>query len=262
MNASNYHTHTTFCDGTDSPEDLVREAIRFGCPEIGFSGHSHLAEDCCSMTPEGTIAYCREIRRLQKAYCGQIRILLGIEQDYFSRIDREQFDYVIGAVHFVRKNGHLHTVDESPSCFQRIIREEYGGDGYALAEDYYALVGNLWEQTHCDIIAHFDLITKFNEGNCLFDTGHPRYRAAADAALERLLQAPCLLEVNTGAISRLYRTEAYPEKRFLDRWLSAGKEIILSSDCHAKKNLLFGFERYQDLPHRETLLPNPAAEGK
>ena len=42
---SNYHTHSTFCDGADSPEELVIEAIRLGCPEIGFSGHSYLKED-------------------------------------------------------------------------------------------------------------------------------------------------------------------------------------------------------------------------
>ena len=252
MMESNYHTHTTFCDGADSPEELVLEAIRLGCPELGFSGHSHLAEDCCSMSREGTDAYCREIRRLQEAYRGKIRIRLGIEQDYFAEIDRTRFDYVIGAVHFLEKDRNR-SVDESRERFLAIAAEVYRGDIYALAEDYYALVGDLWQRTHCDVIAHFDLITKFNEGNCLFDTGHPRYLAAADAALDRLLEAPCVLEVNTGAMARGYRTEAYPEKRFLDRWLSAGKEVILSSDCHAKQNLLFAFERYQDLPHRSVL---------
>ena len=42
MMFSNYHTHTAYCDGADTPEELVLEAIRLGCPEIGFSGHSHL----------------------------------------------------------------------------------------------------------------------------------------------------------------------------------------------------------------------------
>ena len=27
---SNYHTHSLFCDGADSPEELVQEAIRLG----------------------------------------------------------------------------------------------------------------------------------------------------------------------------------------------------------------------------------------
>ena len=103
------------------------------------------------------------------------------------------------------------------------------------------------------MIAHFDLITKYNEGNTLFDTGHPRYVAAADAALDRLIEAPVLLEVNTGAIARGYRSEPYPEGRIRQRWLDAGKELILSSDCHDRRKLLCEFETWKNIPRRETL---------
>ena len=57
MKRSNYHTHTLFCDGSDSPEELVLEAIRLGCPEIGFSGHSCLEIDTGSMTADGMEKY-------------------------------------------------------------------------------------------------------------------------------------------------------------------------------------------------------------
>ena len=180
---SNYHTHTTFCDGKDSPEELVLEALRLGCPEIGFSGHSHLAEDVGSMSEQGTLEYCAEVRRLQKEYEDRIRILLGIEQDIFSDIDRSLFDYVIGAVHYVEKDGKKLAVDESREGFLSAVEEAYGGDFYAIAEEYYALVGALPEKTGCDVIAHFDLITKYNEADTLFSTADPRYLAAADAAL-------------------------------------------------------------------------------
>ena len=135
-----------------------------------------------------------------------------------------------------------------------LLYEVYAGDAYALAEDYYALVGRVYEKTRCDIIAHFDLLTKYNEDGRYFDVGHPRYRAASDAALDQLVQTPCLLEVNTGAMARGYRTEPYPEKRILNRWLSAGKEIIFSSDCHDKRNLLYGFDTLASLPHRSRLM--------
>ena len=42
---SNYHTHTILCDGKDRPEELVLEALRLGCPAIGFSGHSYAPYD-------------------------------------------------------------------------------------------------------------------------------------------------------------------------------------------------------------------------
>ena len=103
------------------------------------------------------------------------------------------------------------------------------------------------------MIAHFDLITKYNEGNKLYDMSDPRYIAAADAALDRLIEAPVLLEVNTGAMARGYRTAPYPDQRIRDRWLAAGKELIFSSDCHDKRKLLFAFDQLADIRHRETL---------
>ena len=274
---SNYHTHSRFCDGADSPEELVLEAIRLGCPEIGFSGHSHLSYDSCTMTEEGTLQYCAEVRRLQEKYRGRIRVRLGIEQDIFSVIDRSLYEYVIGAVHYVEKNGEHYAVDESRESFLRTVREVYAGDYYAFAEDYYRLVGEVWERTQCDVIAHFDLITKYNEGGCLFDTAHPRYLKAAEAAMDRILSSACcgpkgrlvsaenelasslrrhrlpLLEINTGAISRGYRTTPYPEPILIRRWLDAGGELLLSSDCHRKDALLCGFEEISRWPHRETL---------
>ncbi len=256
MNYSNYHTHTVFCDGADSPEDLVLEAVRLGCPEIGFSGHSYLKEDTGSMSPEAEHAYCAEVRRLKRAYAGQINILLGIELDYYSELpENEAFDYIIGAVHYVKKDGQLYSVDESRDSFLEVVRSIYHGDYYAFAEDYYREVALVPEKTHCNIIAHFDLITKYNEGNILFNTAHPSYVQAADAALDSLLNSNAVLEINTGAMARGYRTAPYPENRILSRWLDAGHRVILSADCHNRRDLLFGFEKLTDcLPHPELLL--------
>lgn len=33
----NLHTHTTFCDGVDAPEELIREAMARGFDSLGFS---------------------------------------------------------------------------------------------------------------------------------------------------------------------------------------------------------------------------------
>ena len=256
MNYSNYHTHTIFCDGADSPEELVLEAIHLGCPEIGFSGHSFLKEDSGSMSPKDTQAYCAEVRRLKTVYFGRINILLGIELDYYSELPRdEHFDYVIGAVHYVKKDGLMLAVDESRDGFLQTVRDVYWGDYYGFAEDYYREVADLHNKTCCDIIAHFDLIAKYNEGNSLFDTGHPRYVAAATAALDSLMNSHSILEINTGAIARGYRSEAYPERWILGRWLDAGKPVILSSDCHDRRQLLFGFPQTEmNVPCSEQML--------
>ena len=248
MTLSNYHTHTCYCDGKDRPEELVREAIRLGCPELGFSGHSHLSFDDCCMTVEGTEQYKSEIRRLREQYKDQLRIRLGVEQDYFGDLPTDDYEYVIGSVHYVPKEGRMLAVDSSTSDFDAAVAAHYGGDVYAFAEDYYALVGRVYEKTHCGIVGHFDLITKFNEGGIRFDTAHTRYRKAAGEALEALLAAPVIFEINTGAIARGYRRTPYPENWILQELIAHKAPLLLSSDCHDKRFLLCELEKYRDLP--------------
>ena len=60
----------------------------------------------------------------------------------------------------------------------------------ALAEAYFETAATLPERTGCDIVAHFDLIAKFNEGNALFNGEDPRYRAAWRQAADTLLEDP------------------------------------------------------------------------
>ncbi len=242
---SSYHTHTVFCDGRDTPEELVQTAVALGCPAIGFSGHSYTAfDERYCMSEDGTAEYRRQVTALKEKYAGVIRILLGVEQDYYADAPTDGYDYVIGSVHYVLRDGVYLPVDESAELQQQIVREHFGGDFYAFAEAYYALVGDVYDRTGCTIVGHFDLITKFNENGVLFDQKHPRYRAAAGAALERLLAAPVTFEINTGAIARGYRTTPYPEPWMLQRIRAAGRPTVRTSDCHDRRQLLFGL--YED----------------
>ena len=243
MTPSNYHTHTCYCDGRDTPEELILEAIRLGCPAIGFSGHSFTPFDTSyCMSEEKTAEYVAEVRRLAEQYEDKIKVLCGIEQDYFSPMPTDGYDYVIGAVHYIEKNGNYLPVDDSRERQIKDVERYYGGDFYAYCEDYYRLVADLYKKTKCDIVAHFDLVTKFNESGDLFDVTHPRYVAAADAAIRALLPCPVTFEINYGAIARGYRKTPYPDPRILQTLRQSGARIITTSDCHDKRYLLLGLE--------------------
>ena len=246
MTYSNYHTHTTFCDGKNTPEELVERALELGCREIGFSGHSYtyFDESWC-MSRENTEAYKECITKLKHDYKGKIKILLGIEQDLWSEESTEGYDFVIGGVHYIKHNGKFLPIDESRLLTEQIALEHYSGDYMAMCEEYYNNVSMLYERTKCDIVAHFDIITKFNEGDALFDTSSERYVKAAKKALDVLSLAPVKFEINTGAISRGYRSEAYPSATLIKEIKKRGSSLILSSDCHAKENLLYRFEDYE-----------------
>ena len=88
---SNLHTHSTFCDGRNTPEEIVLAAIDKGFSSIGFSGHGYTPYDLryCMKDTEGYIA---EINRLKTKYQGRIKILLGIEEDAFAPAYRKNFD--------------------------------------------------------------------------------------------------------------------------------------------------------------------------
>ncbi|MBR5065100.1 MAG: histidinol-phosphatase [Oscillospiraceae bacterium] len=242
------HVHTVFCDGKSTPREMTEAAVRAGIETLGFSGHSHtpIDETYC-MTPAGTVAYRKEIARLREEYRGRIEILLGIEMDYFSDDDPSFYDYVIGSVHYVESDGRYFAVDESPGLLLEAVEEGFGGDPYALCEAYYALVGDVVRKTGASVVGHFDLVTKFQEMMPLFDEENPRYTAAWRKALERLLPTGAAFEINTGAMSRGYRTSPYPASPILDEIKKGGGRIILSSDSHSPETLLYGFDRYEDM---------------
>ena len=128
---ANYHTHTTFCDGTSTAEEQVQQALRLGFRHLGFSGH---------MDPDIHMViqdYYKEIRRLRDKYAGQIEILCGVELDniYDPRC-ADEADYLIGSTHFLDVETEVPmSVDNSEEIMAELCRRFYGGDYYALAKD-------------------------------------------------------------------------------------------------------------------------------
>lgn len=232
---SNLHTHTCYCDGKDTPEEMVQQAIEMGMTALGFSGHEYAPQDTdFCMSKEDTKAYIAEVLRLKEAYKDQIDIYLGIERDYFGEIDDYPYDYVIGSLHYVEKDGVLMTVDYTPEVMEENVEKYFGGNYRAYVERYYQLVADVVEKTGATIVGHFDLITKFNEDNRYFDEGADWYKDAALRALHKVAKSNPIFEINTGAMARGYRTKPYPAAFILEEIKRMGCSTILSSDCHDK----------------------------
>ena len=248
MILSDFHVHTTYCDGKDSPEDIVRTAISLGMRKLGFSGHSYTPFDTAPcMSPEVTRKYLDEIHHLKEKYSGDIEILCGTECDYYSEITTSDYDYIIGSVHYIKSCGVCRHVDNTPEMLQAAIDESFGGDAYAMAEYYYSLVADVVRKTNANVIGHFDLVCKLNKGNRFFDEDSPRYIAACESALDVLLETGRPFEINTGAISKGYRDFPYPSLRILKYIASHGGSVILSSDSHRKETLMYDFAKYEAL---------------
>ncbi len=247
---TNFHTHTTYCDGECSAQEMLEAAIAQNMEAIGFSVHSHLDSE-----PDWTIAknemqlYVGELSNMQGDYEPKIRVLIGIEQDYWSKAedcDIEGIEYKIGSVHsLIEEDTTWSSVDYKPEHTAACRDKYFGGDNYKMVERYFELVGDIYERTHCNIVGHFDLITKFNnlpnnEYNLFIDVNDERYIKAEQKALEKLSTAPVIFEINTGGMSRGYTTAPYPSERVL-KYLGEHKiPVIFSSDAHTTDALLFG----------------------
>ena len=249
MQKKDLHIHTTFSDGADTPEDCVIAAINAGVGEIGFSDHSYISYPSDIVYWKGAEyepLYKAEIARLKAKYKEKINILCGIEQDYYSDHPAEGYDYIIGAVHFIKTDKAFVGVDE-PADYLLENLKYFSGDIYTFAEEYYKRVAAVVNETCCDIIAHFDLVSKYNEISKLFDESHPRYVKAWQSAADALLSTGKPFEINTGAMAKGLKTSPYPSKDIIKYLKERGAEFILSSDAHKKENIGYMFERIDSI---------------
>ncbi len=240
------HTHTVFCDGKNTAEEMVQAAIAKGCKTIGFSGHAPVMAngdtDWC-MSNDILSVYRKEVLDLKAKYADQIEVALGLELDYFFSEVPISLEYSIGSVHYVKKNGEWIPVDATPEIIHDAVTRLYEGDYMAYARDFFSLEAEVVNQTHCDIVGHFDLLTKFNEKYPYLNESDPIYQGYACEALDCLLKQDVLIEINTGAISRGWRNTPYPADFILKRIAEKNGRVILNSDAHSTKHICFQFDR-------------------
>lgn len=237
----NLHTHSTFCDGKNSPEELVQEAIARGFDSLGFSMHSYVP--CSGIGSLAAIRdYQEEILRLKKAYDGRLKIYLGIEYDIDSVHGPEGFAYTIASVHCLKRNGVCFDFDRKLEQTRELIDQYFDGDGMAFAKCYYERVSQIPQYGSFDVLGHFDLVAKNNEQGKFFDTQSAQYLQYAVDTIHALQGKIPLFEVNTGCIARGYRSTAYPQMALLKEFYQCGFGAVISSDCHHKDFLDYGFE--------------------
>ena len=238
----NLHAHSTYCDGENTLEEMVISAVEKGFDSIGFSGHVTMTDYPIHatipnyprywMTEEQTEMYKKEISQLKEKYKDKINILCGIEYEIFSDVNISGYDYVIGAVHHIPAKSDFVDVDLSAEFTKRVINDYFDGDGMKYAKTYYEQMLKLADYPEIDIIAHFDLLTKFREQEMLFDDESKEYKNIALETLRELSKKAKFFEINTGAISRGYRTTPYPAPFILKEMNNLGCKIVITTDCH------------------------------
>lgn len=242
------HMHTNYCDGKNTPEEMVLQAINLNMECVGICFHSYtFFDESYCIKKENIKNFKNEINYLKQKYKEKIKILCGVEMDFYSDMECDDFDYVIGSVHYIKFNDKYYSIDESKEDFINIAKKCYNNDFYKFAQDYFDTVSLVAEKLKPDIIGHFDLISKFNKENCLFDENDIRYISAYKKAIDKLVKFNIPFEINTGAISRGYKDIAYPSLDMLKYIYQKGGKVILSSDAHSKDSILFEFDKWENI---------------
>lgn len=247
MPFSDFHVHTTYDHGHHSPAQMAAAAACCNMAALGLVGHSRTKIPChYAMTSEGERQFFAECAALKAQYAGRMDIFCGVELDYYAAPVDLPYDYRIGSVHYLDcGDGRFLSVDSSAEDLMAYARQN--GGFLPLVRQYYEAVAQIVAVTDCDIIAHFDLISKFNETHDLFPEEDPAFRRAALEAVDALLPYDRFFEINTGAISRGFRTTPYPAPFLLRYIRQHGGRILLSSDAHATGGLLCRFEESAQL---------------
>lgn len=242
----NLHTHTNYCDGANTPEEVLEMAIAKGFDSIGFSGHSYMYYDPAAV-PNRTQEYVEHIRRLKQEYAGRIQVYLGLEVDMYSIYDPAPYDYLIGSVHYPKLGEQFLDMDRDADTVKGLIHQYFGGDGLAYAKAYYDTLAQLPDYGKFDIIGHFDLLTKHCESVRFFDEDSKQYRDCAIGAAEALAGKIPFFEVNSGAIARGYRTTPYPNPFLIRELKRLGFGAVITSDCHDCTKLDLHFDEAAQL---------------
>ena len=269
---TNYHTHSTYCDGKASPREMVDFAVAHGFTALGFSGHSPLPFDnTYSITDYD--GYCREIRALQQEYKDRIQISLGLEFDYVPGmledftplIEQGHLDYTIGSVHLIPGASPQGEADalwmiDGPHYerYDEGLNRLFGGDIRAGVRAYFHQQNAMLECNRPTILGHPDKIAMHNRSR-YFKEDEPWYEELALETLSLAHELDIIVEVNTRGIYKGRHPDYYPSRRLIKAMKQWRIPVIVSTDAHAPEDLLRTEGAYEYLAdiHYPEVLRNP-----
>ncbi len=261
MHLTNLHSHTLYCDGKNSIEEMILSAINSNMQSIGISTHgpTPFFSDW-NIQSINIKKYLDEINNSKEKYKGTIDVLIGMELDYipnigFSNQIKEiipSLDYYIGSVHYLDKfnDGIMWTIDYTLDEILKGIEESFKGNKRLAVETYYDLISEMTYTYEPPIIGHLDLIKKNNINNILFDERDDWYLKAVESCLNVIKKTSSVVEINTGGIARRYTKEQYPSTIILKMIMDKNIPIIINSDAHNVDGITCKFEEMYKLIQR------------
>ena len=252
MTWTNYHSHSSYCDGTATVDRLVEQAVSEGLHAFGISSHGPLPLPVSWAMQENRLPdYIADFVKLRNKWQNEIELYLGLEVDFVpghSWWDQigplyRDLDYVIGSVHLVDTfdDGRPWEIDGTREEFEMGLQQIFRGDVRAAVSRYFELTRWMLMLENPDILGHLDKIKVQNAQGGYFSETDSWYRQEIDKTLRVAANMGVMVEVNTRGLYTGQSLDLYPSQWILERILDLGIPIVLNSDAHDPKEITAGF---------------------
>ena len=238
-NLTNYHSHSTFCDGKAPIEDFIRQAVKMGFSSYGVSSHAPVPfANHWSMKKENLNMYLEEMNRLKERYSSQIELYTGLEIDYLHEYHHPAsafftqlpLDYRIGSVHILYCGNTEVDIDCPPEEFKRNVDTYFDGDLKRMVTAYFDKMIKMIQTGGFDIVGHADKIT-YNASTCDSDIRERSwYSEKIDELFETVAHSGLIMEINTKAYHR--HGIFFPHQKYFHRIKELQIPVTVNSDSH------------------------------
>jgi histidinol-phosphatase (PHP family) len=249
---TDYHVHLRpddpLCSAVDffSAENVDRyfdAAAEAGIDELGVSEHVHRFEQALDVwrhpfwvenATDDLASYCEFVRTTPLKLGLEMDFVPGAEDRTATLLDRHDFDYVLGSVHFLADRA--------------IDQEDW--DVWADRSDpdkvwtrYFETLAEAARSGLFDILAHPDLVKVWGAERPLPERD-PRF--FYEPAVEAIAESGVAVEVSTAGLRKPV-AEIYPARPFIEMCIEAGAAFSLSSDAHRPEHIGFEYGRAVEL---------------
>jgi len=248
MRYNNIHTHSTYCDGKDTVEDMITSGIEKNFAILGFSSHAPMPfkNHFAIKNHQELTKYCNEVRLLAQKYLSQIKIYLSLEIDYipsmttsFDWFKKEcDLDYTIGAVHLVKNNNNdLWFIDGgNTDIYDAGLRDFFDNDIKKAVRTYFDQVNEMISTQRPDMVAHFDKI-KMNNNNRFFLQSEQWYVDLINETLDNIKANNCVMEINTRGLYKKRHNALFPGMDIIKKAQRLNIPMSLNTDAHHHSEL-------------------------
>jgi histidinol-phosphatase (PHP family) len=98
-----------------------------------------------------------------------------------------------------------------------------------------------------DVIAHLDLVKKFNRNTKFFSEKEKWYTAEVEKTIEIISKTNAIVEINTRGFYRNLTTEFYPSNYILNLCRELNVPLMINTDTHHSLELTLGKSEAIDL---------------